>query len=117
MIVFPRVVACCKGERITVIPGRRVVPVVRTCCVEVVVLGLMLMVAVRGWNGGKDCALPAVLDGMMPTTFCCTCTKPELPCWPCLTQEAKDCWKFLFCWNVTGEPSLVVITTFGVEVT
>lgn len=40
-----------------------------------------------------------------------------LPCWPCLTQEAKDCWKFLFCWNVTGAPNLVVITTFGAEVT
>lgn len=30
---------------------------------------------------------------------------------PCLTQVAKDCWKFLFCWNVTGVPILVVSTT------
>lgn len=26
--------------------------------------------------------------------------------WPCFTQEAKDWWKFLSCWNGAGEPSL-----------
>lgn len=37
-----------------------------------------------------------------------------IPCvlWPCLTQVAKDCWKFLFCWNVMGVPILVDSTTF-----
>lgn len=37
----------------------------------------------------------------------------NVPCvlWPCLTQVANDCWKFLFCWNVTGVPILVDSTT------
>lgn len=30
--------------------------------------------------------------------------------WPCLTQVAKVWWKFLLCWNVTGDPTLVVST-------
>lgn len=36
--------------------------------------------------------------------------------WP-LTQDVKDCWKFLFCWNCTGGPNLVVRTTFVPGVT
>lgn len=28
-----------------------------------------------------------------------------------MTQVANDCWKFLFCWNVTGVPILVDSTT------
>ena len=42
-----------------------------------------------------------------------------VPCvvWPCLTHVAKDCWKFLFCWNVTGVPILVVRTTLVPAVT
>lgn len=35
---------------------------------------------------------------------------PPLGC-PCLTQEANDCWKFLFCWKVMGVPTLVASTT------
>ncbi len=37
----------------------------------------------------------------------------NVPCvlWPCLTHVANDCWKFLFCWNVTGVPILVDSTT------
>lgn len=112
MMVFPKAVVCWRGERTTVIPGRRGVPAVVTCCV-VVVLGRMLTLPVRGWNEVKDWAVPAVLDGMMPTTFCCTWTTP----WPCLTHEANVCWKFLFCWNVTGVPNLVASTTFVPGVT
>lgn len=38
------------------------------------------------------------------------CDVPCVLC-PCLTQVANDCWKFLFCWNVTGVPILVDSTT------
>lgn len=34
-----------------------------------------------------------------------------------MTQEANDCWKFLFCWNVTGVPILAVSTTLVPGVT
>lgn len=33
--------------------------------------------------------------------------------WPCLTQVAKDCWKFLPCWKVTGVPILADSTTLA----
>lgn len=42
---------------------------------------------------------------------------PDWPVWPCLTQVAKVCWKFLFCWNVTGVPILVARTTLVPGVT
>lgn len=35
---------------------------------------------------------------------------------PCLTQVANDCWKFLFCWNVTGVPIFEDSTTLAVGV-
>lgn len=60
-------------------------------------------------------------DGKMPKTFCCT--TPELLLlllllfWPCLTQEAKDWWKFLSCWKGTEEPSLEARTIFVPGVT
>ena len=68
-MVFPRAPACWMGVRITVIPGRIWPPVVSTCCGEPGVPGRMLRVVVRGWKGLKVAA-PAVLEGMMPTTFC-----------------------------------------------
>lgn len=52
-----------------------------TCDVVVVpaeaeVLGLMVTVAVLGWNEVKVCWLGPVVDGMIPRTFCCTWTTP-----------------------------------------
>lgn len=41
-----------------------------TCCWEPGVLGLMLSVFVRGWNVVNVWVPPAVLDGMIPNTFC-----------------------------------------------
>lgn len=114
IIAFPSV-DCWSGVLITVIPGRIWGPVI-TCEVLVVppepeVLGLIVTVAVLGWNEVKVCWLVPVLDGMIPRTFCCTWTTPEFD-WPCLTHVAKVWWKFLFCWNVTvaGDPTLVVRT-------
>lgn len=41
-----------------------------TCCWEPGALGLMLSALVRGWNVVYVWAPPAVLDGMIPNTFC-----------------------------------------------
>ncbi|TNN47968.1 hypothetical protein EYF80_041830 [Liparis tanakae] len=35
---------------------------------------------------------------------------------PVIWKVANDCWKFLFCWNVTGVPILVDSTTLVVGV-
>lgn len=43
---------------------------------ELEVLGLIVTVAVLGWNEVKVCWLVPVLDGMIPRTFCCTWTTP-----------------------------------------
>lgn len=85
---------------------------------EAEVLGLIVTVAVLGWNEVKVCWLGPAVDGMIPRTFCCTWTTPELD-WPCFTHVAKVWWKFLFCWNVTvaGEPTFVASTIFVPGVT
>lgn len=40
------------------------------------VLGLIVTVAVLGWNEVKVCWLGPVVDGMIPRTFCWTWTTP-----------------------------------------
>lgn len=56
--------------------SRKINKVKHTCGVEELVLGRMLTLPERDWNEENDCAVAAELDGMMPTTFCCTCTTP-----------------------------------------
>lgn len=76
-------------------------------------IGFRVDMFLRSFSGRFLLTNSAPLFIMKPNSILC-----DIPCvlCPCFTQVANDCWKFLFCWNVTGVPILVDSTTLALGV-